>query len=81
MGVYGVGVCRAQVHETNHRRVLVDPEMRPIPVVVFQVLAEQPPKSNRSGKDGWRAVVRVVLAQRDADLLGAPPQAARGAHA
>src|SRR6266702_3355512 len=34
MGVYGGGVCRAQVHETNHRRVLVDPEMRPIPVVV-----------------------------------------------
>jgi hypothetical protein len=55
MGVYGGGVCRAQVHETNHRRVLVDPEMRPIPVVVLQVLAEQPPKSNRSGKDGWRA--------------------------
>jgi hypothetical protein len=44
MGVHGGGACRAQVHGTNHRRVLVDPEMRPIPVVVRQVLAEQPPK-------------------------------------
>jgi hypothetical protein len=44
MGVYGGGACRAQVHGTNHRCVLVDPEMRPIPLVVRQVLAEQPPK-------------------------------------
>src|SRR6266511_3986367 len=44
MGVYGSGACRAQVHGTKHRRVLLDPEMHPIPVVVRQVLAEQPPK-------------------------------------
>ena len=30
MGVYGGGAA-GQVHGTNHRRVLVDPEMRPIP--------------------------------------------------
>ena len=44
MGVHSGGAARAQLHRAGHRRVLLDPEMRPIPVVVRQVLAEQPPK-------------------------------------
>ena len=36
--------CRTRLHRTSQRRVLVDPEMRPILVVVGQVLAEQAAK-------------------------------------
>jgi hypothetical protein len=44
MGMYGGGACGALVHGTSKWRVLVNPEMRPIPMVISQVLAEQPPK-------------------------------------
>ena len=44
IGVYGGGACGAQVHGASQWRVLVNPEMRPIPMVARQVLAEQPPK-------------------------------------
>jgi hypothetical protein len=43
VGPDGGGTCRAQFHGAGHRRVLLDAEMRPIPVVVGQVLAEQSP--------------------------------------
>ncbi len=38
MGVDGGGTSRAQFHMTSHRRVLFDPEMGPIPVVLRQGL-------------------------------------------
>src|SRR6266508_3549236 len=69
MGVYGSGACRAQVHGTKHRRVLVDPEMRPIPVVIRQVLAEQPPKMLVVENDD---VVEQVAPYRPHESLGHP---------
>ena len=69
MGVYGGGACRAQVHGTNHRHVLVDPEMRPIIVIVGQVLAEQPPKMLVVKNDD---VVKQVGPYRPHESFGHP---------
>jgi len=51
MGADSGGTSGAQFHRTSHRRVLLDPEVRPVPVVVGEVLAEQPPKMSAVDND------------------------------
>jgi hypothetical protein len=52
----GFDCCRrprsAPLHGTSHRRVFLDPEMRPIFVVIGHVLAEQAPKMLVIENDG-----------------------------
>lgn len=48
MGVDDAGTCRAaRFHGTSHRRVLLDPEMGPIPVVVDRMRRPSFPGTGR----------------------------------
>ena len=66
-GLNDGGACGAQFHRTSHRRVLLDPEMGPIPVVVRQVLAEQPPEMLAVEDDG---VVEQIAPYRPHESFG-----------
>ncbi len=64
MGVDGGGTCKAQLHGTSHRRVLLDPEMRPIIVVVSpRAGAEDARRRERSRGRAVRAVPSPRIAR------------------
>jgi hypothetical protein len=58
---------RAQFHGTRHRRILLDPKMRPVRVVVREVLAEQPAQMLVVENDG---VIEQVAPHRSHEALG-----------